>query len=518
MADEAKLLDYVLSGIPAILLRTAEEDKGIETCLSVAKSIDKCEVVFWSVTEGFFSIYRDRRTKVADATPQYEKVLKMGIELKENAKKTAERILFVLLDFHPFIKNPIIWRTAKDCFKQAQAEAVTYIFLSKEFDIPLELADEISEYDINLPTKEEHVQSIKQLLEGNPFNPSDKVIEEAAEACLGLTERQAADACSLSLTKHNDLDVKTIWNYKKVQICKDSEFLELYNPEENMDSIGGLSEFKEYILRRRSAFSAEARDYGLPYPKGILLYGVPGCGKSLAAKAMANIWQQPLFKFDLSKLFGSYVGETERNLRKALKMIEAMAPCIAWMDEIDKAIAGTGSSGKTDSGVTSRMFGSLLTWLNEKKSAVYVIATANSINMPTEFTRKGRFDEIFFVDLPHKEERREIFEVLLNKHKGHMDQFDLDVLATNTDGYSGAEIESVIIASMYRAFSEDMRPYNTDDILEELDKSAPASKGAMREQIETIREWSDAHNIRRANGEATNPQAFRRGRVIAARN
>ena len=257
---------------------------------------------------------------------------------------------------------------------------------------------------------------------------------------------EAENAFATSFAKKRTFDTDIINNVKRQIICKEG-LLEYMQSKETLETVGGMKEFITYAEERFSAYSKEAQDYGLPYPKGVLLVGIPGCGKSLAAKALSNMWKKPLLKLDIGKLFGSLVGDTEAKTRRALEIAEAMAPAILWIDEIEKGLSGVGSSGKTDSGVTSRMFGTILTWLQEKEVPVYVIATANNISsLPPEFLRKGRFDEIFFVDLPSEEERKEIFKIQIEKRKRKAEEFDIDKLASLSDGYTGAEIEECVIS------------------------------------------------------------------------
>jgi SpoVK/Ycf46/Vps4 family AAA+-type ATPase len=249
-----------------------------------------------------------------------------------------------------------------------------------------------------------------------------------------------------------------------------------------------LDLLKEWLRKRRAALSQEARAFGLPAPKGVLLLGVQGTGKSLSAKAIANLWNLPMLRLDVGRIFGSLVGASEANMRAAIRTAEAVAPCILWIDELEKGFAGVQGSGVSDSGTTARVFATFLTWMQDKRAPVFVVATANDVSqLPPELLRKGRFDEVFFLDLPTFEERKEIFAVHLRKRGRIPSDYDLDALARKSQGYVGAEIEQAIIDAMYLGFSEG-REFTTDDILQSLKRQVPLSV-AQREVIESLRQW-----------------------------
>jgi len=253
--------------------------------------------------------------------------------------------------------------------------------------------------------------------------------------------------------------------------------------------VGGLDVLKDWLKKRAKSFTQEARDFGLPAPKGILLLGIPGCGKSLSAKAIGHQWQVPLLRLDVGRVFAGLVGQSEENMRKAIKTAEAVAPCVLWLDELEKGFSGTQSSGSTDGGTTSRVFASFITWLQEKQSSVFVIATANNVHMlPPELLRKGRFDEIFFVDLPTADERKKIAHIHISKKNRDADTFDLDKIVAATQGFSGSEIEQGIISALYDAF-EDGVDIDTDRVVKSCQEIIPLSY-TMKEGIDSMRDWS----------------------------
>lgn len=503
MSKESISLDnYVLAGYPAIYLRTTDEQRALRECLRVQKILsDKNEIklMCWSEVSGIynpleFSANRDKTEKIVfnPFEDEYYRIFEKGLNYEAGT-------ICCILDFQHYIKHPRTIRAAKEAFQMAKERVITFVFISESLDIPSDLKHEIITYDMPLPSTKELEALVREIVKNNNIKISAEEIKKAAEALSGLNESEADNAIAISLLNGN-LNLDVIYDIKKRIICQD-HLLEYYKSDETIENVGGLEVLKEYLKQRSfSGFTAEAREYGLPYPKGVLLFGIPGCGKSLAAKALANMWQVPLVKFDLSNLFGSLVGETEKNTRQALKTAEAMAPCIVWMDEIDKALSGTQSSGRTDSGVTARLFGTILTWLQEKEAPVYVIATANSIELPPEFLRKGRFDEIFFVDLPNQEERKDIIIVQIKKHKRNPEDFDIDLLTEKSDGYNGAEIENAIESAMIKAWNDGKRPYTTEDIESSMKEFSPASAGIMKETVANLRKWAQDHNIRNANG------------------
>lgn len=494
MSNNLSLKDCIWSGYPAIHYKTSEESRAIKECSMIASETESV-FICWSDTKGF---YGDKTKKASDALMMnYDEVLQKGLDYSKDGKS----VILCLLDFHHYIKNPKVIRKAKDVFEEAKSKAISYIFIDSEFEIPPELKHEIFVLDMELPTSSDFETFITEMIKRNNYEGiSNEEIKKASNALTGLTINEAESAVAISLYKTETLNLDIIYDIKK-QIINEDNLLEYYKSAETMDSIGGLQEFKDYAKERSfSAFSEEAREYGLPYPKGVLLLGVPGCGKSLTAKALANMWKVPLVKFDLSKLFGSLVGQTEKNTMKALRIAESMAPCVLWIDELEKGLAGAGNNGKNDSGVTTRMFGSILTWLQEKEKPVYVIATANNINnLPPELLRKGRFDEIFFVDLPNADERRDIFKIQIKKHKRNPEDFDIESFVEITDGYNGAEIEECIVSAMFKAWNDGKRPYTTEDIQSAIETVTPASKGVMKENIDALRKWSKDHCVRNAS-------------------
>jgi SpoVK/Ycf46/Vps4 family AAA+-type ATPase len=405
------------------------------------------------------------------------------------------KALYILRDFHPYFKEPAVVRRLRDLATELRTTRKSLILISPVQKLPPELEKSIAAVvDWELPTRRDIEQIARQLIPQAPPASQEQIssdptfIERVVEAALGLTAVEAEDVFAKSMVRTHTFDIETILEEKK-QIIRKSGILEYYEHREEFSDIGGLEIIKEWLVKRRHAFSSRARDFGLPLPKGILLIGVPGTGKSLTAKAVGALWEMPLLRLDVGKIFAGLVGSSEENIRTVIRTSEAIAPAVLWIDEIEKGFSGTGSSNMSDGGTTSRVFGSFITWLQEKETPVFVIATANNVSqLPPELLRKGRFDEIFFCDLPHREERRQIFDIHIRKKGRDPARFDLDKLIAVTSEYSGAEIEQAVIAALYDAFDtgEDL---STEGLLHSLHEIVPLSV-TMRERIEAMREWA----------------------------
>lgn len=402
--------------------------------------------------------------------------------------------IFVMKDYHPYLNEPVVIRKLRDVAHSLKTSMKNVVFLSPVLKVPVELEKEISVVDYNLPGKEEIGQIVKSISES--IGEADKLeisknpmlLQKVVEAALGLTAEEAENVFAKSLVQTGDFNLKIILSEKE-QIIRKSGVLEYCHVNENMKGVGGLDELKKWLNKRGKAFTPEARDFGLPEPRGVLLLGIPGCGKSLTAKAISSMWQLPLLKLDVGKVFSSLVGSSEENVRRAIQTAESIAPSILWLDEMEKGFSGLGSSGQTDGGTTARVFGTFLTWLQEKKTPVFVVATCNNVSqLPPELLRKGRFDEIFFVDLPSKEERKEIFKIHLEKRNRDSKGFNIEKLAEKSIGFSGSEIEEIIISSLYDAF-DDGKELDQSYIEKTIENMVPLSQ-TMEDQIKGTREWA----------------------------
>lgn len=401
--------------------------------------------------------------------------------------------IVVLCDFHQcWHGQPRVVRKLRNLALNLKFSQKTVIITAPSWKLPDELRDEIVVMDFPAPGLAEMELILSSLTSapGVKVNLTPAGKEKLLQAALGLSCSQARRVFSRAIVSKGGFDERDIdsVNESKKQIIRDFGPLEFFSPAETISDVGGLDVLKEWLRTREKAFGKEARDYGLPEPKGIGLIGIPGTGKSLTAKMIAGLWRLPLVRLDLGALFGSLVGQSEENTRRALALAEIISPCILWIDEIEKGLSVSGGDG----GTSMRVFAGILSWMQEKTRPVFVVATANNISLiPPELMRKGRVDEIFFLDLPNYRERQEIFEVHLRKRRRPVQNYDLEVLAKASQGFVGAEIEQAVIDAMYFAFSDRQEPgrdFTTDDILAAVDKQVPISR-SHRETIDQLRKW-----------------------------
>lgn len=415
----------------------------------------------------------------------------------------ASKSILILEDFHPYMHEQQ-FKTIKELRNIAQSEMQdrSLILLQPTNYLPVELEKEVHIIRMELPSKEDLRMIFQQVLQ-NHAREDIEIKESLIEAALGLTIMEANNAFSLALIETGDLSEAQIPLIirEKEEIIKKSGFLEYYHPNETMLDIGGLDNLKDWLKKRGRAFDAGAKDYGLQPPRGIMLLGIPGTGKSLSAKAIGSEWQFPLLKLDMGKVFGGIVGESERNIRASLQLAEAISPSILWIDEIEKGLSGMDSSGSSDGGTTSRVLGTFLTWMQEKTKPVFVVATANDISkLPPELLRKGRVDEIFFVDLPNADARQDILKIHLERKNRDAKKFDLETLAQLSIGFSGAELEEAIKEAMFKAY-DDGREVSTDYIKDALKQTYPLSK-IMSENIKNMRNWAKYRAVMASSGES----------------
>ena len=406
-------------------------------------------------------------------------------------KDMGEKTIILLRDFHLFLQdpNPILIRQLKDVLQEAKTKSKTLIILGCRLCLPPELEHELTVIEFALPGKEELRAVLGGIMESAGIKSMEnEAREKVIDAASGLTTIEAENAFALSVVENKNIEPAIVAR-EKAQAVKKNGILEIVETKESLESIGGPDVLKEWLLKRRHAFSQRAIDYGLPTPKGLLIIGIPGTGKSLTAKATAKVFGVPLLKLDAGRIFAGLVGQSESNLRAVIQTAEAIAPCCLWIDEVEKGFAGSKSSGSTDGGTSSRVFGSFISWMQEKKAPVFVVATANDVSqLPPEMLRKGRFDELFFVDLPNQGEREAIWEIQIGKYGRQPGDFDLVQLAKVTEGLTGSEIENAFVEALYAAFDAGKEPTDLD-IASVLTEFVPLSK-LMAEQITGLKNWS----------------------------
>ncbi|HEU4731077.1 MAG TPA: AAA family ATPase [Kofleriaceae bacterium] len=483
-SSKGEIEDLIKARYSLIWITSPEENR-VEEALRKLCVEREMRLEVWSITEGFKTI----------ANGQGTRDVKDPMKAIDHVMRAEGRSLFVLRDFHPFLKEPAVVRRLRDAATELRKTKKSLLVLSPVTKIPPELEKSISAVvDWELPNRLEIEGAARKVLPNLPAATQQVIesdptfMERVVEGALGLTLVEAENVFAKSAVRTHTFDLETILEEKK-QIIRKSGLLEYYEHREEFSDVGGMEVLKDWLVKRRNAFSSRARDFGLPLPKGILLIGVPGTGKSLTAKAVGALWQMPLLRLDVGKIFGGLVGSSEENIRSVIKTAEAIAPAVLWIDELEKGFSGTASSGQTDGGTTSRVFASFITWLQEKTTPVFVIATANNVHqLPPELLRKGRFDEIFFCDLPDREDRRQIMDIHVRKKKRDPGQFDMDRLLEATVDFSGAELEQAVVAALYDAFDTG-NDLTTEGLLHTLKEMVPLAI-TMREQIESMREWA----------------------------
>jgi SpoVK/Ycf46/Vps4 family AAA+-type ATPase len=494
-------LDLMLrSRYPLIYIVGAEEEP-IETVLiqAAARSTPNRELYLWDIVRGWSDNGADKGSAIA--------------ALARIAKASGDKpAIYALRDLHPVLKAPLqpnnvpIVREIKNLARELKRSRKTLVLTSYSLDVPPEFIEEMTVIDFPLPDAEEIDYLISQLVVPEKLKLSPLSREQLVKACQGLSRARIQRVLAKAIAAKQQISEQEIDSVleAKQQAIRQTGILEFVTTHASLKSVGGLDLLKQWVQMRQDSFTEEARRYGIPNPKGVLLAGIQGTGKSLSAKTIAHEWRMPLLRLDAGRLFGGLVGESESRVRQTIKIVEAIAPCVLWMDEIDKAFGNITSGFDGDSGTSRRVFGNLITWMQEKTSPVFIVATANNVQiLPAELLRKGRFDEIFFLNLPTESERREIFRVHLHKLRpSRLREFDLDLLARHSKNFSGAEIEQTIIEGMHRAFSKgtsgNRQDFQTEDIVKAVDETVPLAAIA-KEQIDALKQWAASSGARPAS-------------------
>jgi ATPase family associated with various cellular activities (AAA) len=500
------LRTLIRSHHPLIVIETVEEER-VQTLLQSVAAQERMPLFEWSVTRGLTRADEGASLSRMTATP---------LALLQHLQTLTVEGIFWLKDLAPHLQDASVARQLREVATAYNHSRATCVITGHPIALPLDIEKIAVRLDLRLPDRQELETMLKSVLESltprmktsrprsttitqsilNSINeskttgrtPQANDRDAILRALKGMTLHQARQVITQCVIEDGTLtaeDVQTIL-HRKVQAVKDGGLLEYYPLEDNRFELGGFVNLKSWLERAKIGFTAEAQALNLAPPRGIMLVGVPGCGKSLAAKAIAREWRLPLLKLDAGRLFDKFVGESEKNFRKAVEMAESLSPIVLWIDEIEKAMASGGGSGEADAGLSRRLFGSFLTWLQEKKQEVFVIATANNLALlPPELLRKGRFDEIFFVDLPDDGEREAIWKIHLGLRKQDYKTFDLGKIVSASDGFSGSEIEQAVVAGLYRALHQ-KTPLTTDLVIEELTQTVPLSV-TRREDIDQLR-------------------------------
>ena len=486
--DELTLL--LKARYPIIYINTIEEDRVEYIIRKYIKTSLNRSIYSWDFIDGYTN--NPNNEGFAKRNPV------QALELVE--RLTAQTpALFLLKDFNRFLTDVSISRKLKNISRILKLQPKTIIIIGSEFNIPKELSDLITILQFQLPVESEINYELNRLIESLNIQIDQQILESLTRACQGLSLERIRRVLSKIIATYKTIDensIKLLLNEKK-QIISQTEILEYWSVDDTISKIGGVDNLKNWLKKRKTSFGIQASNYGLPTPRGLLLVGIQGTGKSLTAKAIANEWQLPLLKLDVGKLFGGIVGESESRLRQMIQVAETISPCILWIDEIDKAFSNNNNTG--DSGTSNRVLATFISWLSEKTKPVFVVATANNVDLlPLEIIRKGRFDEIFFLDLPQKQEREQIFKIHIQEFRPNSwKSFDYSKLAQLSDSFSGAEIRQSIIEAMYHAFYE-KREFTTEDICLALTQLIPLSQ-LENSQTLKLKNWAASGRIRLAS-------------------
>ena len=499
-----KRLDLMIRARYSLLYIVGAEEEPIEAVIAqVALQVTPARrVLRWDLVRG----WEDNGSGKGSVMAALDRIGKTAVE---------EYTIFVLRDLHPVLKYPYtdknapVVRELRNLTRELKRSKKTIILTSHALELPEELKEEVTVIDFPLPNVQEIDSLISHVVEKpQQLQVSGLAREQLVKACQGLSRARIGRVLAKALAAKqqiNESDIDGVLEEKQ-QAIRQTGILEFFNSRESLKSVGGLENLKQWVKMRQDAFTDEARRYGIPNPKGVLLVGIQGTGKSLSAKTIASEWRLPLLRLDTGRLFGGIVGESESRVRQMIQLAEAIAPCVLWIDEIDKAFGNIISGGDGDSGTSRRVFGSLITWMQEKTSPVFIVATANNVRiLPAELLRKGRFDEIFFLNLPSESERQDIFKVHLQRLRPtRLREFDLGVLAKRAENFSGAEIEQVVIDGLYRAFGTfvngQRRDLMTEDILRSIEDTVPLAAIA-RSQIEDLKRWAAEAGARTASND-----------------
>jgi SpoVK/Ycf46/Vps4 family AAA+-type ATPase len=471
---------------PIIYISTNEEERIEYLVKYCAKKYVARTYYSWDFVDGYQGNPNDKGFAARNPLEALDLIDKLTPE-------TAS--LFVLKDYDNFLKDFSVVRKLKNLSRSLKTQPKNIIIVSSEINIPDSLKEFVTLLEFPLPSYSEILEELNRLLSSLQQEIEPTTLNNIATACQGLSLERIRRVLSKVIAKNGEIDDSSpnLILQEKKQIIQQTQLLEFCLNDKGLTDLGGLDVFKEWLQVRDQAFSQEAIKYGLPYPKGLLLVGVQGTGKSVAAKIIANEWQLPLLRLDFGRLFASLIGQSEQRVRKMIEIAEALSPCVLWVDEIDKAFAGAQSSG--DSGTTSRVLATFITWLSEKTSPVFVVSTANNIELiPPEILRKGRFDEMFFLNLPTREEREAIFEVHLKKYRpDSVNNFQVSLLGQLSKEFSGAEIEQVVIDAMRLGFNEN-RQFNNEDILVSIQNCVPLARTRSKE-IDLLKAWAESGNV-----------------------
>jgi SpoVK/Ycf46/Vps4 family AAA+-type ATPase len=485
---EQKDLELLVHGhTPILQIETHEEKRALDLLVRIATS-NVIPLFKWSVTEGLRRVDIDLGVQRHNAEPR---------DVLGHIKSADVDGIYVLLDFDPYIQEPVNERYIKEIAMQFEGSKNKLVFISHKIDLPAGLSKRVAKFELSLPDARALEVMVRNEADnwrresGKRVSTDQKTLQRLLRNLSGLTFNDARRLIRNVIVDDGAItedDLPAVMR-AKYQLLNRDDALSFEFETTRFSEVGGMHRLKRWLQQREKVFHGLIDQPGIDVPKGVLLLGVQGCGKSLAAKAIAGIWKVPLLRFDFGALYNKYIGESEKNLRESLKTAEVMAPCVMWIDEIEKGIAGG-----NDDGTSKRILGSLLTWLAENRTNVFIVATANNIDdLPPELIRKGRLDEIFFVDLPQRDVRKQIFSIHFDKRQIDQSAIDLDRLANDSEGFSGAEIEQAVVSAIYSSYGND-EAVTTESLLEEISTTRPLSV-VMDAQIQKLKQWAESRTV-----------------------
>jgi ATP-dependent 26S proteasome regulatory subunit len=509
----ARLKVLLDSSTPIVVMETIEEARAVRLVRAACAALNLAAFE-WTIASGLARCGSDVGEVVPDTRDLNSAYGAPALEALANSKaiynsrEPAQMLAnlegislgaaFILKDLHRHMDEPVVVRRLRDVGQKFSENRRTIVLTSPKIDIPAELRGLVEFLELPLPDRPRLRQIIDEVVVRiskdhtlqRKLDP--KGLDAVVESLRGLTEEEAERALSQALVTRYALcpEIADDAIETKKSLLRRSEMLEFVEPDEAFSSVGGMDNLKAWLAQRRGSWGDSAREFGLEPPHGVIILGVQGCGKSLCARAVAGEWNLPLVKFDTAAIYDKYIGETEKRIRKVFDVAEGLAPCVLWIDELEKVFAGSGpDSASADAGVSSRLLASFLSWMQDRKAPVFVAATCNNVTaLPPELIRKGRFDELFFVDLPSQAERKQIFSIQLARRKRNPAEFDLDKVDAAAKGYSGAEIDAAVQSALYAAFSE-KKPLTTQFLLDALARTVPLST-TRAEEIDALREWA----------------------------
>jgi SpoVK/Ycf46/Vps4 family AAA+-type ATPase len=516
MPDVLEQLKVLMdSSTPIVILETVEETRAVRLVHAAASPLNLA-VFEWTIATGLVRCGGNGGASAQQFTPTTRAVTNYSgdpsaqaiynsrdaSQALSNLEAISTEAVFILKDFHRHMADPVVVRKLRDVGQKFSSNRRTVVITAPTIEVPPELASLVEFLELPLPDEQRLRQMVDEvfmrLSQGHDLRRTLDAtgLDAVAENLRGLTEEEADRAISRAIVNRRGLTPETLTDVldTKKELLRHSGSLEFVDVSDKLIAVGGLDNLKQWLAQRRGSWEDSARKFGIDPARGVIILGVQGCGKSLCARAIAGEWNLPLVKFDSAAIYDKYIGETEKHIQQVFRVAEALAPCVLWIDELEKVFAGSADSASVDAGVSSRLLASFLSWMQDRKAPVFVAATCNNVTaLPPELIRKGRFDELFFVDLPNQLERKQIFALQLTKHNRDAASFDLDRAAAGAHGFSGAEIEAAVQSALYAAYSK-KQELSTQILIDVISQTVPLSI-TRAEEIDAQRVWAKTRAV-----------------------